>query len=154
MLKLRETALVMILQSKCQPLFLYRNMGYSGDTSVAESSHVLDSGKVDQARQATTAILDNSVLNDPNSISFLRQQLSEQYAYNPNDNLNLLERKILDPQNDVNLKGYLMDYEFQRNYNLTRSVDSVNYSAADAVAVPYFDEKSYARVILPVSILN
>ncbi|XP_049393190.1 agamous-like MADS-box protein AGL30 isoform X1 [Solanum stenotomum] len=121
------------------------NMGYSGDNSVSESSHVLDSGKVDQARQATTAMLDNSVLNDLNSIACLRQQLSEQYSYNPNDNLDLLERKILNPQIDANLKGYLMDYEFQRNFNLTRSVDSVNYSAADAVAVPDIDEKSYAQ---------
>lgn len=121
------------------------NMGYSGDNSVAESSHVLDSGKVDQARQATTAMLDNSVLNDLNSIACLRQRLSEQYSYNPNDNLDLLERKILDPQSDANLKGYLMDYEFRRNLNLTRSVDSVNYSAADAVVVPDFDEKSYAQ---------
>ncbi|KAK4735585.1 hypothetical protein R3W88_009846 [Solanum pinnatisectum] len=130
------------------------HMGYSGDNSVAECSHVLDSGKVDQARQATTAMLDNSVLNDLNSIACLRQQLSEQYSYNPNDNLDLLERKIVDPQSDANFQGYLMDYEFQRNFNLTRSVDSVNYSAADAVAVPDFDEKSYAQVISPVSILG
>lgn len=130
------------------------NMGYSGDTSVAKSSHVLDSGKVDQARQATTAILDDSVLNDLNSIAYLRQKLSEQYSYNPNDNLDLLERRILDPQSDVNLKGYQMDYEIQRNFNRPRSVDSVNNSEADAFAVSGFDEKSYPQVILPVSVIS
>ncbi|MCD7454839.1 hypothetical protein HAX54_026210 [Datura stramonium] len=117
------------------------NMGYSGDTSVAKSSHVLDSGKVNQARQATTAVLDDSVSNDLNSLACLRQQLSEQYF---NDNLDLLERN-LDPQSDVNLKGYWMDYEIQRNFNLPRSVDSVNNSEADASAVPDFDQKSYAQ---------
>lgn len=122
------------------------NIGYSGDTSVAKSSYVLDSGKVDQARWATTAILDDNVLNDLNSIACLRQQLSEQYSYNPNNNLDLLERNILDPQSDVNLKGYWMDYEIQRNFNLPRSVDSANNSEADdAAAVPGFDEKSYAQ---------
>lgn len=70
------------------------NMGYSGDTSVCESSHVLDSGKLIKARQASTAILDNSVLNDLNSIESLRQQLSDQYPYNPSNNLS----KLLDPQ--------------------------------------------------------
>lgn len=69
-------------------------MGYSGDTSVCESSHVLDSGKLIKARQASTAILDNSVLNDLNSIESLRQQLSDQYPYNPSNNLS----KLLDPQ--------------------------------------------------------
>ncbi|XP_025885912.1 agamous-like MADS-box protein AGL30 isoform X4 [Solanum lycopersicum] len=103
------------------------------------------SGEVDQARQDTTAMLDNGVLNDLTSIACLRQQLSEQYSYNPNEDLDLLERNMLDPQSDANLKGYLMDYAFQRNFNLTRSVDSVNYSAVDAVAVPDFDEKSYAQ---------
>ncbi|XP_010318812.1 agamous-like MADS-box protein AGL65 isoform X1 [Solanum lycopersicum] len=121
------------------------NMGYFGDNSVAESSHVQGSGEVDQARQDTTAMLDNGVLNDLTSIACLRQQLSEQYSYNPNEDLDLLERNMLDPQSDANLKGYLMDYAFQRNFNLTRSVDSVNYSAVDAVAVPDFDEKSYAQ---------
>lgn len=111
-------------------------MGYFGDNSVAESSHVQGSGEVDQARQDTTAMLDNGVLNDLTSIACLRQQLSEQYSYNPNEDLDLLERNMLDPQSDANLKGYLMDYAFQRNFNLTRSVDSVNYSAVDAVAVP------------------
>ncbi|XP_027771309.1 agamous-like MADS-box protein AGL65 isoform X2 [Solanum pennellii] len=121
------------------------NMGYFGDNSVADSSHVLGSGEVDQARQATTAMLDNGVLNDLTSIACLRQQLSEQYSYNPNEDLDLLERNMLDPQSDANLKGYWMDYEFPRNFNLTRSVDSVNYSAVNAVAVPDFDEKSYAQ---------
>ncbi|KAK4362241.1 hypothetical protein RND71_017482 [Anisodus tanguticus] len=133
------------------------NMGYSGDTSVAECSHVLDSGKVDRARQATTAILDDSVLDDLSSIACLRQQLSEQYSYNPYDNLNLLGSKQLDPQSEINLKGYLMDYEIQRNFNLPKSLYSVNNSwdsAAGTSAVPVLDEKSYPQVILPVSVLS
>ncbi|XP_059303618.1 agamous-like MADS-box protein AGL65 [Lycium ferocissimum] len=131
------------------------NIGYSGDTSVEESSHVMDPGEelqLDQARQATTAILDDSVLDDLNSIAYLRHQLSEQYSCNPYDNLNLLGSKRWDPESEVNFKGYLVDYEIQSNFDLPRSVDSVNNSAADTIAVRGFDEKSYAQVFLPLSI--
>ncbi|OIT27477.1 agamous-like mads-box protein agl65 [Nicotiana attenuata] len=135
------------------PNFLTQgDMGCSGDTSVAECSHVLDSGKeleLDRARQ-TTAMLDDTVWDDLNSIACLRQQLSEPYSYYPCDNLNLLERKSLDSQSEVDLRGYLMDYEIQRNFNLPRSVDSVNNSwdsAAGASAAPILDEKSYPQFL-------
>ncbi|KAM3246588.1 hypothetical protein P3L10_008355 [Capsicum annuum] len=111
---------------------------------VANSSGVLDSEKVDQARRA---MLDDSVLDDLNSIACLRQQLSEQYSYTPNNNLDLLERKISAPQSNVNLKENWMEYEIQRNFSLPRSVDSINNSAADAIGDPNFDEKSYPQVI-------
>ncbi|KAM3269114.1 hypothetical protein P3S67_031078 [Capsicum chacoense] len=111
---------------------------------VANSSRVLDSEKVDQARRV---MLDDSVLDDLNSIACLRQQLSEQYSYTPNNNLDLLERKISAPQSNVNLKENWMEYEIQRHFSLPRSVDSINNSAADAIGDPNFDEKSYPQVI-------
>lgn len=123
------------------PNFLTQgDLGCSGDTSVAECSHVLDSGKELE--------LDATALDDLNSIACLRQQLSEPYSYYPYDNLNLLERKSLDPQSEVDLRGYLMDYETQRNFNLPRSLGSGNNSwdsAAGASAAPVLDEKSYPQ---------
>lgn len=130
-------------------MFLRRDLGCSGDTSVAECSHVLDSGKELE--------LDATALDDLNSIACLRQQLSEPYSYYPYDNLNLLERKSLDPQSEVDLRGYLMDYETQRNFNLPRSLGSGNNSwdsAAGASAAPVLDEKSYPQVILPPSFFS